>query len=152
MQICENMTPELYPHDSIPTCSNVLFSSFNCRFLLSSIEFINDIINKNKIEALAINETLLNDRNVNDVMFLDYDFFHESRKHHQHDGLGFIIRKELKSKIRRNLMIWNVERIFETYILESEVNKKSTIMISLYNPPSGSIDQFLMQFELLLNK
>ena len=33
--------------DSIPTCSNVRFSSFNCRGLLNSIEFINDIINKN---------------------------------------------------------------------------------------------------------
>ena len=42
--------------------------------------------------------------------------------------------------------------IFETCILECEVNKKSTIMISLYRPPSGSIDQLLMQFEILLNK
>ena len=138
--------------DSIPTCSNLRFSSFNCRGLLNSIEFINDIINKNKIEALAVNETFLNDRNINDVKFFDYDFVHESRKHHQHGGLGFIIRKELKSKIRRDLMIWNVEMIFETCILKCEVNKKSTIMISLYRPPSGSIDQFLMQFEILLNK
>ena len=86
-----------------------VFLVFSCRGLLSSIEFINDIINKNKIEALVVNETFLNDRNVNDVMFLGYDFVHESRKHHQHGGLGFIIRKELKSKIRRDLMIWNVE-------------------------------------------
>ena len=49
-------------------------------------------------------------------------------------------------------MIWIGEMIFETYILEREVNEKSTIMISLYRPPSGSVDQFLMQFEILLNK
>ena len=79
--------------DSIPTCSNVRFSSFNCRGLLSSIEFINDIINKNEIEALAVNETFLNARNINDVMFLDYDFVHEGRKHHQHGGLKFIVYK-----------------------------------------------------------
>ena len=58
-----------FMNDSIPTCSNVRFSSFNCRGLLSSIELINDIINKNKIKALAVNETFLNDRNINDVMF-----------------------------------------------------------------------------------
>ena len=49
-------------------------------------------------------------------------------------------------------MSWNVEIIFETCILECEDNKKSTIMIFLYCPLSGSIDQFLMQFEILLNK
>ena len=83
-----------FTDDSIPTYSNVRFSCFNCRGLLSSIELINDIINKNKIEALAVKETFLNDKNINDVMFFYYDFVDESRKHHQHGGLGFIIRKD----------------------------------------------------------
>ena len=67
-------------------------------------------------------------------------------------GLAFIIKADLKFKVREYLSLW-IEIKIETFGIEIVTsNNDPIIILSVYRPPSASPDFYLEEFKILISE
>ncbi|MFO7795213.1 MAG: reverse transcriptase family protein [Promethearchaeia archaeon] len=141
----------LFVHD-LPPLNNQFkrLSFWNCRGLNSSLNFLHDFLKGSSTDVLGICETFL-DKNNTFQHYENYKFFHASRKQNKRGGVGIFIRDVFASSLRNEFMVWNVEMLFESCVVEVNDGRNTFLVIVVYRPPSSSIQEFLSQYESLLD-
>ena len=100
-------------------------------------------------DVLGVCETFFDENNTFQH-YENYRFFSVSRKKIWKEGVGIFIRDDFTSSLRNDFVIWNVEIVFESCVVEVNDGKNTFLVIVVYRPPSPSLQEFLRQYESLM--
>ncbi|XP_065573607.1 molybdenum cofactor sulfurase 2-like isoform X5 [Artemia franciscana] len=84
--------------------------------------------------------------------FKGYTLISKNRSLMGRGGLAFIIKDDIKFKVREDLSLW-IEGKIETFAIEIVTSNNNPLLISsVYRPPGASPDFFLEEIEILISE
>lgn len=134
-------------------CNEILISLLNVRSINNKEVELQELIKELNIDILCLTETWLTGTSVDDIIIKkmlpnNYLFFQECRTSSRGGGIGFVIRKTIN--------IVNTNRLpnfktFEVAMVILQFNNRIVKLITIYRPPSTSENEFLLEFQELIN-
>ena len=79
-----------------------------------------------------------------------YNFVHTDRVGKKGGGVGILIADCIKFKERKDIKLDSYE--CESCFIEVQTRNKPLIIGSIYRPPNGTIDEFVLELEILIKK
>ena len=132
------------------TQKDISIVQWNIRGILSSevevAKFLN-YSNRRKIDIILIVETWLTKTSEKKLHLDGYDYHGKIRKNKKGGGVGILINKNLKYKVRPDLYIDNEH--FENVSIELKTDLSNIIISSIYRPPNTSQKEFIANFSEL---
>jgi len=127
---------------------------WNCH-LTTSHEDVVDIINKlnSEVQVIGICESFISEQCPASLFnFPGYTLISKNRSLMGRGGLAFIIKDDIKFKVREDLSLW-IEGKIETFAIEIVTSNNNPLLISsVYRPPGASPDFFLEEIEILISE
>jgi len=127
---------------------------WNCH-LTTSHEDIVDIINKldSEVQVIGICESFISEQCPASLFnFPGYTLISKNQSAMERGSLAFIIKNDVKFKVREDLSLWIKGKI-ETFVIEIVTSNNNPLFISsVYRPPGASTDFFLEELEILTSE
>lgn len=125
--------------------------NMNCQGINTSYEFLAELCLKTEPHILALTETWLKDYNSTLLEIEGYNMYVQNRVLHQRGGLAVYVKSGFSAQIRSDLAV-NYEMKFESMVLDvSNANNKFMVVV-IYRPPSGNVEEFIELLDEFLGK
>ena len=125
---------------------------WNIRGLLSSeleVAKLLNYSNRRKIDLIILAETWLSKTSEKKLRLNGYEYFGQTRKNKKGGGVGIIINKSLKYKVRPDIFL--DKENFENVSIEIKTGIASIIVSSIYRPPNTNQQNFVDNLVRLYN-
>ena len=128
------------------------FLHCNIRSLPKNLSLLNELLDTlNKpIDLIAITETKLNSKSVDNIDLINYDFFHNDSPTNA-GGAGIYVNKNLKAIFRPDLK-FNMPLVESCWIeLDTGINKPNVMIGCIYRHPAAKLSDFTEELEGIMN-
>ena len=106
--------------------------------------------NKKKIDVVILSETWVTPSSLTRINVPGYDFIGKQRTNKKGGGVGILINKNLKYKVRLDLEI--TDSILENCSIELKTSVKNIIIGSMYRPPNTNQREFVEDLKSYIEK
>ena len=115
---------------------------FNCRSIKRNIDNFHSVLASIScpFSCIALSETWL--ANNEEIQIPDYSFIGNGRQNKRGGGVGCLIKKDMKYKIRKDLEVFN--QCIETIFIEIYSKIKNIILAIVYRPPGQNLSDFFL--------
>lgn len=141
-------------NELLDQCSkqSVSFLHCNIRSLRKNLPLLNKLLDTlhKPIDIIAISETKLNTKSVDNIDLINYNFFHYDSVTNA-GGVGIYVNKNFNAIFRPDIK-FNMPLVESCWVeIETSTNKSNIMIGCIYRHPTSSLTNFTEELEAIMN-
>ena len=131
-----------------PGKNDLSIIEINIRGLLNKQDHLKDLLRSCSPDVVLICESWLNSHTESLIDIPGYKLYNKNRIDRIGGGVGMLVKKELRSRIRNDLYVETQH--LEHIVVELKTDRKNLLLVSGYRPPNTRVKTLLTEYKRLL--